>query len=87
MIQIINFKWLISLFYTHTCFFRQNPFFSGGTMEEFLPAGDGKWKTIDAVKSPFTSVQAIAFWDETKEIDFVLWKRLNFDSILSAIQF
>ena len=38
-------------------------------MEEFSPEDDGKWNTIDAVKSPFTNVQAIAFWDETKEID------------------
>ena len=78
---------LISILYSHTYFDDKTPFFSDGTMEEFLPAGDGKWSTIDAVKSPFTFVQAIAFWDETKKIDFVLWKQLNFDSILSAIQF
>ena len=75
------------LFIFFTFFDDKTPFFSDRTMEEFLPAGDGKWNTIEAVKSPFTFVQAIAFWDETKEIDFVLWKQLNFDSILSAIQF
>ena len=55
LMDMINFTILFS------CFFRQNPFISAGTMEEFLPADDGKWNTIDAVKSPFKFVQAIAF--------------------------
>ena len=55
LMDMINFTILFS------CFFRQDPFISAGTMEEFSPADNGKWKTIDAVKSPFTSVQAIAF--------------------------
>ena len=52
---------LISLFYSHTYFDDKTPFFSNGTIEEFLPAGDGKWNTIDAVKSPFKFVHAITF--------------------------
>ena len=50
-----NFTILFSYFDTKTSFF------SDCTIEEFLPAGDGKWNIIDAVKSSFTSVQAIAF--------------------------
>ena len=49
------------LFIFFTFFDDKTPFFSDRTMEEFSPAADGKWKTIDAVKSPFKSVHAIAF--------------------------
>ena len=51
---------LISLIYSYFSHVK-TPFFSDGTMEELLPAGDGKWNKIDAVKSPFMLVQAIAF--------------------------
>ena len=54
----INFA-ILFIFFHH--FDIKTPFFSDGTMEEFSPAGDGKWNTIDTVKSAFKFVQAIAF--------------------------
>ena len=55
LMDLINFAILFSYFDTRI------HFFSDRTMEEFSPAGDGKWNTIDTVKSAFKFVQAIAF--------------------------